>query len=149
MASLKAQMEIMGLLIITIIVVLIILFVLYFTVFNQEQSNLPERLIEIRANNLRNALLKTTLCQDVSIQDEIANCYTGRSFCLASCDELNDKITNIIESSIEDNENYEFNVENFVKLSRGSCQESEISIRQTAICQPIDFNLDVCLSLCL
>ncbi len=141
MANLKAQIETVGLLIIVILIILIIVFVLQFTIYNQEPGNLPGKLLEIKANNLRNAVLKTTICNNIDIEDEILNCFTGNSECLNSCDQLNQKIKNIIENSIQ--ENYEFNVNDFINLKRGICEEKEASV-----CQPLDYGLNVCVNLC-
>lgn len=141
MGNIKAQIETIGLLVIVIIVVIIILFVLQFSIYNQDKSDLPGKLLEIKANNLRNSVLKTTLCQNINIEKEILNCYSNDFKCVNSCDELKIRIKDIIENSIE--ENYEFNVNDLINLKRGTCQEVI-----TSICQPIDFNLKVCVNLC-
>jgi len=141
MASIKAQIETVGLLVIVILIILIIVFVLQFTIYNQEPDNLPGKLLEIKANNLRNAVLKTTLCKNFNVEDEILNCFTGNSECFDSCDQLNLEIKKIIENSIQ--ENYEFNVKNLIELKKGICDEKEASV-----CQPLDYGLDVCVNLC-
>ena len=69
----KAQMETMGLVIIVVILAFVLIFVLQI-ITKPEQNNLQDQYLQLQANNLRNMILKTTLCQDTTIKDEILNC---------------------------------------------------------------------------
>lgn len=134
----KGQVESIGLVIIVVLLVLLFVLFLYFKVNSSVGSN-ADRVLEIKANNLRNSVLKTSLCRDISVKDEILNCKLGINAC-GSCDELKDKIKIIIVNSLEPNVNYEFSPYN---LNRGSCKE-----RIASSFQPIEQDLSVGISLC-
>lgn len=97
----KAQLEIFGLLIIVMLIVVIALFALRF-MFITQPSNNQDQVLSIKANNLINALLKVNI--DTDIKEENASCCISN----INCNIIEDKISKIIENSIE--ENYEFKV---------------------------------------
>ncbi|MAG47696.1 hypothetical protein CL617_03750 [archaeon] len=135
----KGQIESFGLVIIVVLLVLIFVLFLYLKINSSDNSD-ADRILEVKANNLRNSVLKTTLCNRVSIKDEILNCdEIGNGNC-GSCEELKEKITKILDNSLEDNINYEFEP---YSLKRGTCRE-----RIAASTQPLSTNIEVDLNLC-
>ena len=134
----KGQIESFGLVIIVIIFVLLFVFFIYIKT-RASSDNISDRLLDIKTNNLRNSILKTTLCKDVSIKDEILNCNNGNSAC-GDCDELKNKIKTIIDKSLESKIKYEFTPYN---LKRGECRGKIASS-----IQPIEEDLNVRIDLC-
>lgn len=141
----KGQIEIIGLVIIVLLILFIVIFALSFYLSKQEPATLTFKALEIKANNLRNAVLKTTLCSGTTIKDEIESCYYGESICFTDCNIIKQKIKNLIDYSIE--ENYNFTVKNneiLFEITKESCEE-----KASAICEPIrDTGLEACVVLC-
>ena len=104
----KGQIEIMGLVIIVILLVFIAIFALSF-IIKPEQEN--ENVLKLKANALRSSLLKTNLCGDITVKDEIENCVDGYHECVDECTVLKQEIEKMIKSSL-DNEKYNFFVSN-------------------------------------
>lgn len=100
----KGQIEVMGLVIIVILLVLIAIFALTF-IIKPKQEN--EDILKVKANALRSSLLKTSLCGDVTVKDEIENCIDGYNECI-ECSGLRQEIVNMMQSSLENNEKYNF-----------------------------------------
>jgi len=100
----KAQIEIMGLVMIVILLVLIAVFALSFMLKPKQESN---DILKIKANALRSSLLKTSLCGSVTLKDEIENCIDGYNECI-ECRSLRQEIINMIKGSLENNEKYNF-----------------------------------------
>lgn len=141
----KAQIEMIGLVIIVLLILFIAIFALSFYLSSQKPATTTFKALEIKANNLRNALLKTTLCSTTTIKDEIESCYFGESICFDDCNIIKQKIKELIDYSIE--ENYNFTIKNneiFFEISNGSCEE-----KVSAVCEPIkDTGLESCIILC-
>lgn len=139
----KAQTEILGLVIIVILISLIGIFVLQLAMHKQPQE-IEFKHLEIKANNLRNAILKTTLCQSYTIKDEIEACSYNYNLCLNDCDTLKNKIKELIEFSIEENYNFTISSEDyFLEINKGTCLS-----KITAVCQPTLQGLNICITLC-
>ncbi|MAG50336.1 hypothetical protein CL621_01685 [archaeon] len=128
----KAQVEIFGLLIIVILITIIAIFALRFFLYTGGES---ERNQDVIANNLLNALLKTTMCEK-SLSDVMVDCYNG----LNSCDSENCKtyivseIKFIINKLDIKEEDYKFIVsisdDDFIKI--GKCDEKKQDISLAA-----------------
>lgn len=103
----KAQMEIIGLVVIvTIVVVAVILFV-RFSLLDQ-QPHTSTSIESVEANNLLNALLKTTICE-ISVQDAIQECNQKIPLCNQEpCSYTSDKIKEILGASIDEKTDYSF-----------------------------------------
>ena len=97
----------MGLVIIVILLVFIAIFALSF-IIKPEQEN--ENILKLKANALRSSLLKTNLCDDITVKDEIENCVDGYHECV-ECGVLKQEIEKMIKVSLE-NERYNFLVSN-------------------------------------
>lgn len=135
----KAQIESFGLVIIVILLVFIFVFFLYLRINSGSNSN-TDQLLGIKANNLRNSVLKTSLCRDTTIKDEIISCSTnGQGYC-GSCDELKNNIKTIIEDSLEPNIDYNFMP---YEIKKGDCRE-----KITSSPQPITNGITVGIDLC-
>ncbi len=135
----KGQIESIGLVFIVVILVLLFIFFLYIKASSSTNEN-AERVLEIKANNLRNSILKTTLCNDINVNDEILNCNNGNGVC-GSCDELKNSINDIIARSLEPGIKYEFKPYN---LKRGVCGTNKI----VSSVQPLEEDLDAEIGLC-
>ncbi|MBS3134478.1 hypothetical protein J4214_04580 [Candidatus Woesearchaeota archaeon] len=135
----KAQIESFGLVIIVILLVFIFVFFLYLRINSGNNSN-TDQLLGIKANNLRNTILKTSLCRDTTIKDEIISCSTDGQGDCGSCDELKNNIKTIIGSSLEPNIDY-----NFIpyEIKKGDCRE-----KITSTPQPITNDITVGIDLC-
>ena len=134
----KGQIEIMGLVIIVILLVLIAIFALSF-IIKPEQEN--ENVLKLKANALRSSLLKTNLCRDITVKDEIENCVDGYHECV-DCTVLKQEIEKMIRSSL-DNEKYNFFVSNdegsFINID--NCVDSVTAISQNLRNSKIDVAL--------
>jgi len=118
----RGQMETFGLVIIVIIILFIGIFALQF-MMKPKQQGLNQDYLKLQANNLRNSVLKYTLCNDVDIKKEIYNCEElGYNECL-DCNELKNVIKNIIDKSLDDVKmGYGFRSGD-INLERGNCQD--------------------------
>ena len=145
----KAQVETFGLVIIVILLSFILIFALKF-ITKPKQSNLEENYLQLQANNLRSVILKTNLCPETMIKEEIINCQFNDPSC-SSCEFLEAKIKEIIEISIQSNVNYEFIVDdsNTGQLFKVSSQDP-CTNPITAVSEPFaGTNIKVSLKLCL
>ena len=132
----KAQVEIMGLIIIVIILVFIAIFALSF-IIKPKQAN--EDIIKVQANALRSSLLKTNLCKDVDVKDEIENCIDGYHSCM-ECDKLKIEIDKIIRSSLDNNYGYNLVIDNFINIDDG-CISKINAVSQSLGNSKIEFGL--------
>ena len=123
----RGQTEIMGLVIIVILIVFIAVFSLTFILKPEQQD---DDILKLKANALRSSILKTNLCNSVTVKDEIENCIDGYHECV-DCSGLRNEIVKIIEGSIE-NEKYNFNVftEGNSFMNIGSCVDNVTSVSQ-------------------
>jgi len=125
----KAQIEIIGLVIIVVLLVFIAIFALSFMIKPMQHDN---SLLKIKANALRASILKTDICNQVSVKDEIENCIDGYNEC-GSCDKLKQDINDMITNSLEANEKYSFVVSNdyggsFININ--NCVDSITAVSQ-------------------
>lgn len=124
----KAQAEIMGLVIIVILIVFIAIFALTFLIKPKEVN---EDVLKLKANALRSSLLKTSLCKDVTIKDELENCIDNYNECI-DCNILKGEISKIINYSLE-KEDYSFTVSvndgnNFINIE--NCKDKITAVSQ-------------------
>ena len=140
----KAQTETIGLVVIVIILAFILIFALQFLT-KDKGNELNERYSKLNADNLRSVILKTNLCNDVNIKDEIISC-NDFSFTRCSdinCEKLNLIIKEIIQGSVKNN--YEFLAGN-IKLNNGTCLNKDTI---SSSIQPLALtNINVSLRLC-
>lgn len=139
----RSQIETMGLVIIIIILVFALIFVLQF-IIKPEPNKLNERHLQLNSDNLRSAILKTNVCKDVSIKDEIINCNNfNRANCLENCDKLNLIIKEIIQVSVKNN--YEFDAGNInIKDEGCSGKDLQSSSTQPLALTDIKVNIKLC-----
>lgn len=115
----------MGLVIIVILIVLIGIFSLSFLIKPGQEN---DDILKLKANALRSSVLKTTLCKDVNVKDEIENCIDGYHACDIECNDLKVEVVKMIESSLE-NERYSFVVNGFI--DEDNCINKITSVSQT------------------
>ena len=137
----KSQIETMGLVIIVILIAFIFITSLFF--ITKPRASLNENYLKLNADNLRSTILKTNLCQNISIKDEIINCNSGFFLCdnLNGCQDLNNVIKEIIESSVRNN--YEFSAGNVV-VKKDVCSEVQASSIQPLANTNIEVRLKLC-----
>ena len=137
----KSQIETIGLVIIVILIAFIFIISLFF--ITKPRASLNENYLKLNADNLRSTILKTNLCQNISIKDEIINCNSGFFLCnnLNSCQDLNNVIKDIIENSVRNN--YEFSAGNIV-VKKDICRE----VQASSIKPLANTNIEVSLKLC-
>ena len=120
----KGQIEIMGLVIIVALLVFILIFALSFLIKPKQEN---EDILKLKANSLRSSLLKTSLCEDFTIRDELEKCSNNIPLeCFNNCNELKQEIVKIIERSLE-KEKYYFKSGN---IELGFCEEKITSVPQ-------------------
>jgi hypothetical protein len=134
--SLKGQMESLGLVIVVIIIVIAGTFAIVL-INKNKGDNGQESYLTTNANNLRESLLKTELCEQGSIGDEINACNAGESVCFERCNmvELKKKMKNVVEKSIGKELNYEVRVaysnpDDSFSVLRGECKSKVTSAPQ-------------------
>ena len=137
----KSQIETMGFVIIVILIAFIFIISLFF--ITKPKASLNEDYLKLNADNLRSTILKTNICQNASIKDEIINCNSGFFSCdnINSCQDLNNVIKDIIESSVRNN--YEFSVGNIV-VKKDVCKEVQASSTQPLANTNIEVSLKLC-----
>ena len=103
----KAQTEIIGLVVIvTIIIIAVVLFVRLAIL--KPASHSPTSVESIEANNMLNALLKTTVC-DISIQEAIQQCSQKINICDQEPRAYTvGKIKEILQVSLDEKTDYSF-----------------------------------------
>lgn len=141
----KAQVETMGLVIIVALLAFILVFVLQI-IAKPSPSNLNTRYMQLNADNLRGSILKTTICEDVNVRDEILSCNDFNDVqCsnLQDCNELKNVIKTIIENSLNVTRSYEFKAGEIL-LKKGTCANV-----YAAASEPIPYSeINVMLSIC-
>lgn len=113
----KAQMEIMGLVIIVILIALGLLFAIKFFVF-KEPSNVKQKFVyEEQTSNMLSAMLKTNVCKGKeTIESLLVDCAEGETIVCndgkTSCENAIEMIGNIFEKTLEGpwQQDYEFSV---------------------------------------
>jgi len=93
----KAQMEIMGMMIIVIILVIAALFYVKFVVLQPKKEG-ASTLVQEQAYNLMNAVLNVKVCDgNVSVRDAIKACKEGEDLCGDNaCIYIGDEIKTIV-----------------------------------------------------
>ena len=108
----KAQMEIMGMMIIVIILVIAALFYVKFVVLQPKKEG-ASTLVQEQAYNLMNAVLNVKVCWgNVSVRDAIKACKEGGNLCGEdedACIYIGDEIKTIVSMSMpKDYADYQF-----------------------------------------
>ncbi len=107
----KAQMEIMGMMIIVIILVIAALFYVKFVVLQPKKEG-ASTIIQEQAYNLMNAVLNVKVCEgNVSVRDAIKACKEGGDLCGEDtpCTYIKEEIEKIVSMSMPKNYvDYEF-----------------------------------------
>ena len=106
----KAQMEIMGMMIIVIILVIAALFYVKFVVLQPKKEG-ASTLVQEQAYNLMNAVLNVKVCWgNVSVRDAIKACKEGEDLCGDNaCIYIGDEIKTIVSMSMpKDYADYQF-----------------------------------------
>jgi len=139
----KGQLESLGLVLIVLLLAVLLVFALPFILKSDNQKE--DDTLRLKADALRNVLLQTDLCPDVSVKEEILNCEFNNPKCLESCDKLGSKVDEMIKTVLEPNVIYEFRVDgrNAIKVGNVSCLNTFSSASQ-----PLSENSKVILTLC-
>ena len=143
----KAQLETMGLVVIIVLLAFILIFVLQVMV-NQESNSLNSRYLQLNADNLRSSILKTNVCGNIDLRDEIVNCNTFNDVqCsnLQNCNELNILIRKMIEDSLNVTKKYKFTAGNIlVEKNFNFCKEIYTSASEPIPLSDINITLAIC-----
>ena len=102
----------------------------------------------IEANNMRNALLKTTIC-DVSVEDAVAECYNKGVLCrIDACEYTKNKIQEILDLSLPANKDFNLIVKadgdllfELGKCSRKGVTASQAPIIKKGVLYDIDYKM--------
>lgn len=144
----KAQLEAIGLVIIVILIIVGLLIFLMLSTSPQTDKYTPT-LLQIKANNLRNALLKTTLSPDCNVEDEVISCIQTQSpVCLSDCSQVRNMILTSISKTLDEKDGYELLItssanQSFLKTNRYDFTNC-ISASSSNLKDDIDFNLKLC-----
>ncbi|QQG38464.1 MAG: hypothetical protein HYS32_02545 [Candidatus Woesearchaeota archaeon] len=107
----KAQMEIVGLVVIVLIILLAAIFFVRFALLSHSSSK-TSSIESIEANNLLNALLRTTICEDLSVEDAIKECKQRSNICNEeACKHTKTKIEEIMEASLDEKTTYSIDID--------------------------------------
>ena len=140
----KAQVETVGLVIIVVLIVIIGLFILKISLMPNEDS-FDNEYLSLKANSLRETILESSLC-DIQVKDEIGNCQSNYTICLANCKELENFIFNIINNSVEKSIDYYFTaIGQDLNMKIGKeCRNSVSSSLQPIAQTDIKVKVEVC-----
>ena len=113
----KAQMEIMGLIIIVILISLAMLFALKYFAFKEPSDTRQKFVYEEQTSNMLAAMLKTNTCKGrETVESLLIDCAEGEAIVCnngkTSCQEANSTIRSIISGTLEGpwDQNYQFTV---------------------------------------
>ena len=107
----KAQMEIVGLVVIVIIILLALVFFIKFSL-SAPSSSQASAVESIEANNLLNALLKTTICEDISVEEGMKECKQKSNICnQEACKFTKEKIQEIMQASLDEKTTYSLKIQ--------------------------------------
>ncbi|MBI4159037.1 hypothetical protein HY500_02135 [Candidatus Woesearchaeota archaeon] len=139
----KGQLESLGLVLIVLLLAVLLVFALPFIL--KDDNKKEDLTLRLKADALRNVLLQTSLCPEASVKDEILNCEFSNPKCLDSCNELEDKINEMIINVLEPNIIYEFKVEgrSNIRIGEATCLNTFSSVSQ-----PLRDNSKVIVRLC-
>lgn len=99
MVPLKGQTDIIGVVIIVLLLVIIALFSLRFLLPKQEPL---EQKLSIKANNVLNAALKTSICQS-TVEQGLINCCRKDPFCgKDACSYISKELQKLFDASLEE-----------------------------------------------
>ena len=141
----KGQIESVGLVLVVVVIVILLVFTLPFLL--KEDTRNSDSLLSAKADALRVSVLSYTLCNEVSMKEEILNCESNAPECLEDCGKLEDEIKNMIDSVLEPNIVYEFKVEGSKPIIIGDT--SSCLNKFNSASQPLSRNLKVEVSLCM
>jgi hypothetical protein len=144
----KGQLEAIGL---VIIVILIIAALLIFLVLSSrpQADKYTTTLLQTKANNLRNSILKTTISQDCNIKEEIINCVELQtSKCSTDCSKVKDTILSVMPKALDEKDGYELTISsgsnNTFLTTRRYDYPNCITASTSNLKDDIDFNLKLC-----
>ena len=134
MKTKKAQMEIMGLVIIVILVALGMLFAIKFFVFKEPSETKQKFTYEQQTSNMLSAMLKTNVCKGKeTVESLLIDCVEGETIICddsqSSCEKANETIAIIFSDTLEGpwKQDYEFSV---VKKSPSGSLDPDIPFSQ-------------------
>jgi|SRR3989344_5442805 len=143
----KAQLETMGLVVIIVLLAFILIFVLQIMV-NSESNSLNSRYLQLNADNLRSSILKTNVCTEISLRDEIISCNTFNNVqcnALQNCNSLNNLIRKMIEDSLNATRKYKFTAGNIlVEKNFNLCKDIYASVSEPIPLSDINITLAIC-----
>ena len=125
----KEQIEIMGLMIIVILIVIGALLYLRFGILQSKQVTTENKIQNIQAINLINALMNIQICEELTLKETVVKCQNDpQSDC---CQTLNGKINEILDTTTEFD--YDFYI---TKNEEIILQLPEILVCETGIRSP-------------
>ena len=143
----KAQLETMGLVVIIVLLAFILVFVLQIMV-KPEANTLNSRYMQLNADNLRSSILKTSICNEINLKDEIVNCNSFNNVqCdnLQDCNSLNNLIRKMIEDSLNVTRKYKFTAGDIlVEKNFNLCKDIYSSVSEPIPYSDINITLLIC-----
>lgn len=136
----KGQVETFGLVIIVVLIVFIAIFALQFML--KPKQNLDEDYLKLQANNLRNSVLKYSLC-NIDVKQEIYNCESYNEGECVDCNELKNIIKSIIENSLDEKRNYGFKI-GTINIEKGICEDKIYATTEKYINSDLEVEFFVC-----
>lgn len=144
----KAQLEAVGLVVIVILIIAGLLIFLMLST-SPQTDKYTSTLLQTKANNLRNTILKTTLSPNCNVEDEIISCIqTQTPVCLSDCSKVRDMLLTSISKTLDEKDGYELSItssanQSFLKANRYDYPNC-ISASTSNLRDDIDFNLKLC-----
>lgn len=129
----KGQIEIVGLVVIVLLITVggVIFFRLY-SLSSDGESGIRD---SNEVNNMRNALLKTTICE-ISVKDAIEECYNRGVLCGENaCEYTKEKIQEILDASLFERDDFKLvvKVDNNLLFELGGCGREGVSASKAPI----------------
>ena len=140
----KGQIESIGLVMVVVLIVLLMVIALPFILKEGEEKD--DGLLSLKADSLRNSVLGYSRCEGVSVKEEIINCEFDSPECPRTCEELGKEIEEMINSVLEPNIIYEFNVEssNPVKIGDSEGCLNKFSSAPQPLSRSVRVKVDLC-----
>ena len=127
----SGQVESIGLILIVVLIALAIIFTLPFLLNSPELQSLNQQYLRLKADSTISALLATTIANcSRTISQELTNCQlNSQPACMATCQQLHQKIQHLIETSTPKSMDYRFLINNhtITNTSKANCQNKLVS----------------------
>ena len=115
----KAQIESIGLVLIVILIILAVIFTLPLLLNNQDIISLNQQYLQLKADSTLSVLLAANPKEcNSNLEKELSNCLLeNKPACFQDCQELNQKIKEILEFSLQ-NQDYQLSTDKFAIINQ-------------------------------